>query len=81
MQVKTDFFVQIVHNSSFLHISNPFVQQIDAFLLEKGKRLLVRIQKRSPKSKESRGKVEGKSSQSRERVGEETVHSRANPRL
>jgi len=27
MQVKTDFFIQIVHNSSFLHISHRFVQQ------------------------------------------------------
>ena len=35
MQVKTDFFVQIVHNSSFLHILHPFVQQIDAFLFRK----------------------------------------------
>ena len=76
MQVKTDFFVQIVHNSSFLHISHPFVQQIDAFLLEKGKRLLVRIQKRSPKSKESRGKVEGKSKESRAKAERESGKKR-----
>ena len=73
MQVKTDFFVQIVHNSSFLHISHPFVQQIDAFLLEKGKRLQVRMQKTcrivEGKSGESRRKVEPKPRKSRGRNG------------
>ena len=80
MQVKTDFFVQIVHNSSFLYISHPFVQQIDAFLLEKGKRLQVRMQKTcrivEGKAGESRGKGWGKSKESRAKAERESGKKR-----